>query len=140
MMTLALVACVKTKQSTPARAEQLYTSPWFRKARRYALQHSDPWRILSAEHGLLDPATEIDPYKTTLYDSAAEERRAWSDAVMASLYPLLQTHEEVLMLAGTCYREYLVGPIEDQDVRVHIPMAGLGLGEQLRFLNDALSP
>lgn len=49
-------------------------------------------------------------------------------------------HEEALMLAGTRYREYIVGPIEDQNVPVHIPMAGMGLGEQLRFPNGSLSP
>ena len=33
-----LVACVKGKLPRPAPAKDLYTSPWFRKARQYVEQ------------------------------------------------------------------------------------------------------
>lgn len=135
-MTLALVACVKTKQSEPAPAEKLYTSPWFKKARRYAIQNSDTWRILSAEHGLLHPETKIPPYETTIYEFSADQRREWASSVLESLSPLLDTHGEVPMLAGKRYREYLVEPLRQKGVSVRIPMEGLGLGAQLRYLNN----
>jgi len=137
-MTLALVACVKTKQSEPAPAEQLYTSPWFKKARRYGIQESDTCRILSAEHGLLHPETKIHPYETTLYDFSADQRREWASSALESLNPLLRIHDEVLILAGKRYREYVVDPLRENGVTVHIPMEGLGLGEQLCYLNEQL--
>lgn len=139
-MSIALVACVKTKGTERARAARLYISPWFRKVRRYAIQESDDWRILSAKHGLLHPDATITPYETTLYNFSAKQRRDWASMIIKSLSPLLRDHNQVLMLAGTRYREYLVEPIRQQGVAVKIPMKGLGLGEQLRYLNEQLGP
>ena len=64
--TLYLVSCVKTKCSTRASAKDLYVSPWFRKARAFVEKTGDPWRILSAEYGLLHPDEEVRPYERTL--------------------------------------------------------------------------
>lgn len=61
--TVYLVACTKTKAAGPRAAKDLYTSPWFRKARRYVESRPGCWFILSAEHGLLDPETVIAPYR-----------------------------------------------------------------------------
>ena len=58
-----LVACVKGKLPQPAPAKDLYTSDWFRKARQYVEQSGAPWFILSDEHGLVHPDTELAPYE-----------------------------------------------------------------------------
>jgi hypothetical protein len=56
---LVLVGCVKTKALEASPARDLYLSPLFERRRRYAELSGQPWYILSAEHGLLDPGTII---------------------------------------------------------------------------------
>ncbi len=67
---ITLVACSAAKAKEPKRARSLYTSDWFRKARSYAEAREavcgDPWFILSAEHGLVHPDTELAPYDVRL--------------------------------------------------------------------------
>jgi hypothetical protein len=136
-MTYALVSCVKTKRSVASTAETLYVSPWFRKARGYARARSDAWRILSAEHGVLAPHEVVAPYDTTLHDMAADARRAWSRRVVDQLKPLIDSEDEVIVLAGVRYREHLMSALRTMARRVHVPLAGLGIGEQLGFLKRA---
>ena len=50
----------------PVAAMDLYTSNWFRKARACVEETGCPWRILSAEYGLVHPEEEIGPYEKTL--------------------------------------------------------------------------
>jgi cytoplasmic iron level regulating protein YaaA (DUF328/UPF0246 family) len=136
--TIVLVSCVSGKQSCAARAGELYTSALFRKASAYARQIADEWYILSAEHGLLDPSTVIEPYDKTLNRMRAAERRAWARQVSEQLKHVLTAGDRVVLLAGQRYRENLVGPIRDLGCSVEIPMEGLGIGKQLRWLNQHL--
>jgi hypothetical protein len=55
MTRVAFVSCVKTKADSARPAEQLYISPWFVMARRYAYSIADRWFILSAAYGLVEP-------------------------------------------------------------------------------------
>jgi hypothetical protein len=66
MPTIALVACVSKKNTTPMPARDLYISAWFRKASMYAARVADRWYILSAKYGLVAPDTMIKPYDETL--------------------------------------------------------------------------
>lgn len=56
----------------------LYVSPWFQLARAYVERTGQPWFILSAEYGLLDPDQVIAPYDRMLVHMPADERRAWA--------------------------------------------------------------
>lgn len=136
MDTLALVACAKTKRAVPAPAEELYVSPWFKKARRYARREAGRWLILSAEHGLLAPHEIVAPYETCLHDFTKAERRAWADHVWEQLRNEIRSESHVVVLAGTCYREHLVSRIKAQAASIAIPMKGLGIGQQLAFLSQ----
>jgi hypothetical protein len=84
-MRVGLVGCVKSKQEVAAPAGDLYTSPLF-LGRRAAVEAScDRWFILSAQHGLLDPAEVLEPYDLTLSSLPVAERRRWSTNVVAAL-------------------------------------------------------
>ena len=104
---LILVSCVKTKQEIPAAAMDLYTSNWFRKARACVEKTGCPWRILSAQYGLVHPEEEIRPYEKTLSTMRVEERRAWAECVLTGLGPCLDGIDTIVFLAGQRYREYL---------------------------------
>lgn len=80
-----LVSCVKSKCKQACRAEELYTSVWFRKARRYVEASGCRWFILSAEYGLVPPGRVIVPYKRTLNKMPIAERQAWAGRVAEQL-------------------------------------------------------
>jgi cytoplasmic iron level regulating protein YaaA (DUF328/UPF0246 family) len=135
---LFLVSCVKTKRAMPVAAMDLYTSTWFRKARACVEKTGCPWRILSAEYGLVHPEEEIGPYEKTLNTMRVAERRTWADRVLAGLEPCLDGVDTVVLLAGQRYREFLEPALRDQGFTVRVPMTGLRQGEQLAWIDNCL--
>lgn len=135
---LYLVSCVKTKGPGPAPAKDLYTSAWFRKARAYVEKKARPWRILSAQYGLVHPERVIRPYEQTLKTMPVAERRAWAATVLAELGPSLADVGTVIFLAGQAYREFLAPALRDRGLTVLVPMAGLSQGRQLSWLGAHL--
>lgn len=140
--TVYLVACTKTKAAGPCAAKDLYTSPWFRKARRYVEARPGCWFILSAEHGLLDPETVIAPYETTLKRMDRSQRVAWAQRVHRQLLArrlLPGFLAKIVILAGRDYREHLEHwlTLGGRDPRgVEVPLRSLGLGRQLAWLTE----
>ena len=112
--TIALVSCVKQKQSVPAPARDLYTSALFSKARRYAESHAGRWFILSAKYGLVAPDQVIDPYEQTLNTMAARERREWARRVHGQMWGarMLRPGVRFVWLAGAAYQNELSKLIE----------------------------
>lgn len=128
-----LVSCAAQKAAQRERAAALYQSDWFRKARAYVEATGCRWFILSAEHGLLHPGAQIDPYDTALAMMSAHERRQWGARVVDQLHRELGADYagEIVFLAGSLYRAPLLdyaGP------RARIPMIGLGIGQQKAWL------
>jgi len=132
--TIALVACVSKKNDYARPARDLYISDWFLKASAYADLNSDQWFILSAKYGLIDPNVVIEPYDETLNRMPVKARRSWSKEVLADLIPQLNNGDHIVFLAGMKYREFLVAPLQSRGFQVEIPMEGLRIGEQLRWL------
>ncbi len=141
-MTLHLVACVAGKHATAMPAADLYRSDWFAKARAYVEAQEVPWQILSARHGLIDPATVIDPYDDTLIGKPEWERLAWGDKVMGQLLRLLPRGGAVTLLAGRMYRDAITAQpcARSGHWRWHVPMQGLGIGEQKAWLAHRALP
>jgi hypothetical protein len=135
---IGLVACSKTKLPHPAPARELYQGTLFRLSRAYVEREcGSSWFILSAKYGLVLPAQTLEPYNVFLGDLAAAARRAWAARVLAALEirGLLSRANSWLVLAGKRYREFLV-PILPGEVQV--PLAGLGLGQQIAALKKLL--
>lgn len=136
--TIALVSCVSKKSVRPMPARDLYISDWFQKASAYVEQTADRWYILSAKYGLVDPDAVIEPYDETLKTMPAAARRAWARRVLVQLSPSLKQGDHLVILAGEAYREHLLDPVRAIGYPVEIPMQGLRIGEQLRWLTDQL--
>ena len=136
MSTTALISCSSKKLPTKARARELYVSALFTKSLRYAeLQNPEKTFILSAKHGLLELEQEIEPYDETLNTMKKAERMKWAQGVLGKLEKIVNLQEErVIFLAGNRYREFLTPNIR----HCEIPMKGMGIGEQLAYLNKYL--
>jgi hypothetical protein len=135
MTDVLLLQCVATKRKIACRAKDMYTSAWFSKAKTYAQLQGVPWFILSAKHGLLEPDRVIEPYDESLNDVSAEQRRTWAERVGLALF-LAGEWDRVIILAGIAYHKELERLLNQQQQRVEIPMRGLTIGRQLRWLDE----
>lgn len=92
--------------------------------------------MLSAKHGLVTPYTVLEPYDQTLKSARRQNKRRWSDEVLAALQrelgSLAATTFEIH--AGNEYRAFgLEDGIRELGGIVIVPTAGLSLGQQLAF-------
>ena len=137
---LYLISCVNKKSPTPRKAKDLYSSPWFGKAKTYVESTGRRWFILSAKYGLVEPNREIDPYDRSLNSMPIAERREWAEDVSNELRLHMTDIDTIYILAGQRYREFLVPKLRDyDDVNVVVPMEGLRIGEQLRWLDERIN-
>jgi hypothetical protein len=135
-LRIGLIGCVKSKRTSRARAKDLYTSPLFLGRRRFVESTCDRWFILSAEHGLVNPEEDLDPYDKTLTKASVSERRAWSRNVFASLQRELGDLREMTfeIHAGRSYYDFgLLESLQQSEASVELPVRGLPLGRQLAF-------
>ena len=134
MAKIILISCVSKKQKIKAKAKNLYTSPLFKYNLQYAHSLSpDKIFILSAKYGLLDLEQEIEPYNETLNQKPKEEIKLWANGVMEQLKEKSNLNEdEFIFLAGERYRKFLIPQIK----KFSVPMQGLGIGKQLKFLKE----
>jgi hypothetical protein len=131
---LVLVSCVSQKLAEPAPARLLYRSQWFIKVRTLVETRKADWLILSALYGVVAPDTVIAPYEKTLNSAGVAERRAWAENVRRQLAPSLLGRRRVVIFAGQRYREFLEPALLSDGYEVDVPMANLGIGEQLAWL------
>jgi cytoplasmic iron level regulating protein YaaA (DUF328/UPF0246 family) len=134
MSRIVLISCASRKKSIGSPAGEMYQSQLFRSCMKYArLLKPDRIMILSAKYGLLGMEDYIEPYNMTLNSMSDADIRAWSDSVVESLRKVSDLNDdEFIFLAGQRYRKYLIPHLGHYDV----PMQGLGIGKQLKFLKE----
>lgn len=132
---LILLGCVKTKLTRAARARDLYISSLWEKRRAYAEASGQPWRILSAEHGLLHPDTVIEPYDRHLGSQTAAYQSSWSREVAHALFEELGRLglSWVEVHASAPYVERVRPMLESAGITVDWPFEGLRQGEHLAW-------
>lgn len=131
-MKIVLISCASKKLPERAKAKDLYVSQLFKLNLRYACSlNPDRIFILSAKYGLLNPDEEISPYNETLNTKSKQEIKLWADEVLKKLKNVGDLErDEFIFLAGERYRKYLVPNIKNYK----IPLKGMGIGKQLKFL------
>lgn len=136
MAKILLISCVSKKLPHGAKARDLYVSDLFKKSLKYAQSlNPDKIFILSANYELVALDKEIEPYNQTLNEMNAEERREWAARVIGLLREVSNLDEdEFIFLAGVKYRQYILPQIRNY----HIPLEGLAIGKQLKFLKEMI--
>jgi len=134
MRKIVLISCVSVKLDHKARAEDLYVSPLFKYSLSYAKSlKPDMIYILSAKYGLLELDNIIEPYNTTLNTMSSDAIKSWSEKVLIRLKEKINLDsDQIIFLAGDNYRKYLIPHIKNYT----IPLFGLGIGKQLKFLKE----
>lgn len=129
-MVIGFVACCGRKLDHPAMARDLYRSDLFRKSRAFAEANCDAWYIVSALHGIVSPEDVIAPYDVTLSKMSAAKRRDWASRTLPQVTAIAA--ERRIVLAGKNYRSAFEG------ITHEAPMAGMGIGQQLAWLSQAI--
>lgn len=128
-----IVGCGATKAATPQPAADLYIGPLFKAARRHAEASGLPWRILSAEHGLLHPSTVVAPYDHQLAASEVSalgaSLRPQLDALAVGVGLSIPAELRVELHAGRLYADAL----NAAQASFSTPLAGLQIGQRLRW-------
>lgn len=129
-----LVSCVGKKLEQPNMAKDIYISTWFKLVKSHIGKNK--WMILSAEYGLLSPYRIIEPYDKTLNKMNKKERKIWANKVTNSILKLPFNETEFIIFAGNKYREFLVPTLIENNYKIKVPMLGLGIGQQLKWLKE----
>jgi|GEM_PF-2318597 len=154
--TFAIVSCGSKKGDEKTAAKDLYTSAHFQLKRRWAELYCENWLILSAEHGLVTPGYQLEPYDTSVRDLDADALQEWTADVEQKLWYRSNSYEgnpagndvawddlpddfapnfELVMLAGAAYLEPFDDFFEEQfPAPVYYPLAGKRIGEQNQWL------
>jgi hypothetical protein len=134
MKHVVLISCVSKKLPYKAQAKDLYTSPLFTYAFRYAFQlKPDMIFILSAKYGLLNLEEVIDPYDQTLNTMTTQDAREWAKGVLEKLSLKTDINQTTFtFLAGEKYRRFLIPELR----HFSIPLEGLSIGRQLQRLKQ----
>ena len=127
-MRCVLIQCTNSKRSEPAMATNLYDeSAYYRKMRAYAKATGNKWYILSAKHGLLQPAEWVEPYD--------EFGLTGSQAHTIASELKLKGIDEVEIIAGTKYTDPLIPELEAKGIDVIELCAGMAIGERMAELD-----
>jgi len=150
---LIIIGCSAEKANTRSgavKAQDLYISPLFVAARRYAEATGVPWMILSAKHGLVGRDEKLTSYNTkldTLSPKAREElaikvyktmRDTFSvDAIFKGQPASDESFADkvVEIHAGSDYGSMIQNIIGEYGATVTMPLAGLGIGQRLAWYN-----
>lgn len=131
-----LISCTKSKAGHRDRAQDLYTSPLFRKSLLLTRLWQIPFSVLSAKYGLVDSDEEIDPYEQTLKGATPQVKSEWAANIDPQIRKLGNKH--FIVLAGDDYFSPLQKEARNHPIDYYAPMAGLSLGSRLSFLNEAI--
>jgi hypothetical protein len=139
---IALVACCKEKRTEPLlyRAEFLYVPDLFFKASAWARKNSDTWRILSAQHSVVEPWQWLAAYDTTISDLTKSQRDRWLAHACERLGGVVRNGDTVYVLAGDAYCKLIVPLLKNKFyATVERPLEGMGIGEQKAWLKAEMA-
>lgn len=134
--SIVLVSCGKRKLPDAAPAKDLYISPRFQEARKFAETFSDRWFVISAKHGLLSPDSVISPYDLDL-DSLSESRQqAWAASVIEGLSKRDLSESNITVLAAGNYASLLRNQLKSCGIAAAFPFLGSQENSQAAILSN----
>lgn len=138
---VVLVGCVKLKADVALPAEDLYTSPLFKRRRAFA-ERAPRWFILSALHGLVSPDQVLEPYDMALADQPSSYRDGWGRRVVDSLGAQFGTlaGRIVEIHAGSAYAEAITPLLAAEGAEVRWPFRGFTQGAHLAWYTAQPAP
>ena len=146
---VAFVGCGASKVDVdePIPAKDLYDSNYHYLKREYSETTCDAWYIVSAEHGVLSPDEEVEPYDASLNPESDSyigdyEAGKWSVRVSRSISMRLSfwnATTTAVLLMGSEYREHIQESAFSSIRNVERPFEGTsGIGDQMGWLREEI--
>lgn len=141
MARIAFVAESSVQQKKPTQAEYLYRSTLFQKRRNYAIKTCSAWYILSTQYRLIKPDTLIQPYSSTIPQLDDLARFNWAQVILQQIFQMpIKTYDTLIVLANANYLHHLVPVLQARRYKVELPLAGMNVVQQIRWLTEAANP
>lgn len=150
---VVLIGCSKQKHKERTQARDMYTSTLFRKQLVLALLMVPPTHvfIVSAHYGLLPLDQLIAPYENSIKTHSREDRAAWAYRVFMKLSDRMSERFgekaketdlplrslDIVLLMGASYARPVRAAAPEEWTFTE-PLAGMQVGERLRWLNRAI--
>lgn len=117
-----LVASDGERVLVPAPAREIFRADDFQSTRLRAQGRGARWYVLSAEHGLLDPAEWVSPDSRALGDLSPHFRQVWAEWVLARLESLegAVAGRRVHVVAPHAYVGPLAAVLQDAGAEVSV--------------------
>ena len=128
-MRVTLIQCTNTKRTGRHKARDLYDeSNYFCIMREWARSTENPWYILSAKHGLVEPLQRLTDYneRGLSVDQCKEIAETLDNAGVT----------EVLITAGKDYTDPLTPELERLGIDVIEVCRGMRIGERMAELKE----
>ena len=107
----------------PATAAELFRGPGFVRARELAATSGTPWFVLSAKHGLLEPADVVGPFDLQLGERSSAYRSAWGEWVVAQLGERVPLEGAVVEVhGGVDFAQPLRQPLGDRGAGLELAL------------------
>jgi hypothetical protein len=122
---LVLIGSSGPTAGEPAPAALLFASPGFARARDTAVRSGSPWFVLSAKHGLLEPADVVGPYDVQIGDQSAGYRTAWGEWVVGQLAERVRLDGVTVEVhGGIDFAQPLRQPLAVRGAALELPLPG----------------
>ena len=122
---VVLVSSSGAHGPAPVPVAELFRSPGFANARAHAERSGLPWFVLSAKHGLLDPADVVSPYDVQIDERSATYRAAWGEWVVAQLSERVQLEGVTVEVhGGVDFAQPLRQPLSRRGAALDLPLPG----------------
>ena len=86
-------------------------------------------------YGLVAPDEMLAPYDATLNTMRLAERQRWAAETRRQIVEVADVNDRLIFLAGRRYRELITPALVNLGYIVEAPMQGLGIGQQLAWLD-----
>lgn len=133
-----VIGCGREKLPRAANARDLYVSPRFRMSVDLAETLGSPYGILSGQHGLLGPDTELSPYDVNLADLSPGYRYQWAAAALKAIRSRAKGRK-VTILAVRDYCEPIaeLNNSSSEPLDIVFPWDGLEKPDVMLWLSEA---
>jgi hypothetical protein len=130
--TLYVVPCGKAKvwdkepHRGPVPAGEAYTGTLAGTAARYARQSGQPWIVLSAKYGFLDPEELVPGAYDTTFAQKSPDLVPVETLRRQLTSKQLARYDEVVVLGSKAYASHVRAAFAGTRVRIRTPLAGVG--------------
>lgn len=136
-MILIITSCSKSKKETSAIASEFYTGQFFRSIKKFAINNSFDFKILSAKYGLVSMNDLIEPYDIKL--RIKSNIKSIQSKISESFSEIIQKYDKIIFIMGKVYLSVFEKFLSNKNISYFVDHRGIGGFNQIGFILEHLS-